>query len=351
MKKTVLTTLAVACLAIVVYIASGSSFNAKEHYIKSEITDGDKSKMDTISYMVGLDLGDALNNSIMPLWQTDYEVIMSTLKEVVNGAETIVAGDKEITKENILQHLNEFFTPEMQNKAMEASRDTTGTLKIYSTPEEQAFASKLFGAEFGFNITTSMNFPVQTYWILQGIEDVKNSSQKFDRQAIGQYFQNYFTNVMPGKYKKDSERWLTEIEQDGDVQKTATGIRYIILEEGDANTKAIADSDTVEVLYTGRTMDGNVFDSNVWVNIPAQRKEMIKLYQPNMENKDNPVKFPLDGVIKGWTEGMKLIGKGGKIILWIPDSLAYGERGTRGIPPHATLRFDVELLDVKTTQP
>ena len=53
------------------------------------------------------------------------------------------------------------------------------------------------------------------------------------------------------------------------------------------------------------------------------------------------------GVIKGWTEGMKLIGKGGKITLWIPSELAYGERGTgQDIAPNAALRFDVELLEV-----
>ena len=71
------------------------------------------------------------------------------------------------------------------------------------------------------------------------------------------------------------------------------------------------------------------------------------MYHPDQEGKDSPIEFPLNGVIKGWTEGMKLIGKGGKITLWIPAELAYGERGAgQNIGPNMALRFDVELLEV-----
>ena len=74
---------------------------------------------------------------------------------------------------------------------------------------------------------------------------------------------------------------------------------------------------------------------------------MIKTYQPDQVNKDNPIEFPLNRVIKGWTEGMKLVGKGGRITLWIPSELAYGEYGSgQNIGPNQALRFDVELLEV-----
>ncbi|MBQ5751781.1 MAG: FKBP-type peptidyl-prolyl cis-trans isomerase, partial [Bacteroidaceae bacterium] len=90
-----------------------------------------------------------------------------------------------------------------------------------------------------------------------------------------------------------------------------------------------------------------VFDSNRWNDMPAERQSMMEAYQPDQAGKDNPIEFALNQVIKGWTEGMKLIGKGGKITLWIPSELAYGERGTgRDIGPNEALRFDVELLDV-----
>jgi FKBP-type peptidyl-prolyl cis-trans isomerase len=84
----------------------------------------------------------------------------------------------------------------------------------------------------------------------------------------------------------------------------------------------------VEVNYRGTTIDGKEFDSS---------------YKRN-----ETVKFPLNGVIKGWTEGLQLIGEGGKIILYVPSELAYGERGGQSadIGPNAVLVFDVELIKV-----
>ena len=74
---------------------------------------------------------------------------------------------------------------------------------------------------------------------------------------------------------------------------------------------------------------------------------MISQYSPQEAGKDSPIEFALNQVIKGWTEGMKFIGKGGKIVLWIPASLAYGEKGAGdNIGPNEALYFDIELLDV-----
>ena len=83
----------------------------------------------------------------------------------------------------------------------------------------------------------------------------------------------------------------------------------------------------VKVHYTGKLPNGDVFDSSV--------------------ERGQPVEFPLDRVIAGWTEGLQLVKKGGKIELVIPPSLGYGEQGAGAqIPPNATLHFDVEVLDV-----
>ena len=88
----------------------------------------------------------------------------------------------------------------------------------------------------------------------------------------------------------------------------------------------------VKVHYTGTLVDGTVFDSSV------QRGE--------------PIEFPLNGVIKGWTEGVQKINKGGKIKLYIPYQLAYGAEGRPpSIPPAATLVFEIELLDFKDAPP
>jgi FKBP-type peptidyl-prolyl cis-trans isomerase len=83
----------------------------------------------------------------------------------------------------------------------------------------------------------------------------------------------------------------------------------------------------VRVHYTGKLIDGTEFDSSV--------------------KRGEPAEFPLDQVIPGWTEGIQKMNKGGKIKLYVPPHLAYGDDGRPGIPPGATLVFDVELLDIK----
>jgi FKBP-type peptidyl-prolyl cis-trans isomerase len=87
------------------------------------------------------------------------------------------------------------------------------------------------------------------------------------------------------------------------------------------------ESDIVTVHYTGTLLDGTKFDSSV--------------------DRGQPAEFPLNGVIKGWTEGLQLMKKGGKARLIIPSNLAYGGNPGGPIPPFSTLVFDVELLDIK----
>ena len=108
---------------------------------------------------------------------------------------------------------------------------------------------------------------------------------------------------------------------------TASGLQFKVIKKG-KGTRPKA-TDTVEVHYTGKLLDGTVFDSSV------ERGETIS--------------FPLNEVIKGWTEGLQLMKEGAKYEFIIPSHLAYGERGTPGGPigPNATLYFEVELVDVK----
>ena len=113
----------------------------------------------------------------------------------------------------------------------------------------------------------------------------------------------------------------------GELQKTESGLMYYDTVVGDGQQPA-GPSSTVKVHYTGMFNNGEVFDSSV--------------------ERGEPIEFRLDGVIRGWTEGVGSMKVGGKRRLIIPYQLAYGEQGRRGaIPPRATLIFDVELLDVR----
>ena len=110
------------------------------------------------------------------------------------------------------------------------------------------------------------------------------------------------------------------------VKTTSSGLQYLVLEEGKG--KSPKATDTVLVHYKGNLLDGTEFDSS---------------YKRN-----EPISFPLNGVIPGWTEGVQLMKEGGKVRLFIPSNLAYGSRGAGGvIPPDSTLVFDIELLKVQ----
>lgn len=125
--------------------------------------------------------------------------------------------------------------------------------------------------------------------------------------------------------KAAQDKYFAELDAKGETTKTESGLRYTILEAGSGPKPAPTDQVTVH--YTGRLTDGTVFDSSVERGEPAQ--------------------FGLNQVIAGWTEGLQLISKGGKIKLHIPSDIAYGDDGRPpSIPPASALVFDVELIGI-----
>ncbi|MCT4646289.1 MAG: FKBP-type peptidyl-prolyl cis-trans isomerase [Carboxylicivirga sp.] len=118
--------------------------------------------------------------------------------------------------------------------------------------------------------------------------------------------------------------FLAENAKKEGVQSTASGLQYKVMEEGTGASPQA--SDLVTVHYKGSLINGEVFDS-------SQGGE--------------PVSFPLNRVIPGWTEGLQLMKEGGKNVFYIPYELAYGERGAgQVIPPYSALIFEVELIKV-----
>ena len=147
--------------------------------------------------------------------------------------------------------------------------------------------------------------------------------------------QRILTELQRGLQQKASEKaaenkakgkqFLAEnLKNDKDVKQTASGLQYKVVKEGKgAKPKA---TDEVLVHYTGKLLDGTVFDSSV------QRGE--------------PISFPLNGVIAGWTEGLQLMREGSVYMLYIPSELAYGDGDNGAIPAGSTLIFEVELIKV-----
>ena len=126
--------------------------------------------------------------------------------------------------------------------------------------------------------------------------------------------------------KKAGDAYREENAKKEGVIVTESGLQVLITDPGTGRHPSA--TDTVKVHYTGKLIDGKVFDSSV--------------------ERGEPIEFPLNRVIQGWTEGMQMIGIGGKATLVIPPELGYGEAGAGNvIPPQATLVFDVELIDIK----
>lgn len=112
-----------------------------------------------------------------------------------------------------------------------------------------------------------------------------------------------------------------------EMKTTPSGLKYQVLNQG-TGTVSPKPTDTVNVHYHGTLLDGTVFDSSV--------------------QRGQPISFPLNGVIRGWTEGLQLMKVGDKFKFEIPPNLAYGDRSpSPKIPPNSTLVFEVELLGIK----
>jgi FKBP-type peptidyl-prolyl cis-trans isomerase FkpA len=175
-----------------------------------------------------------------------------------------------------------------------------------------------------FNLTGSELAIVQA-----GITDgTLGKEKKVDLQAympkINQLMQARASAVAATE-KKASEAYLAKAAAEKGAKKTASGLVYTETKAGSGDSPKA--TDTVKVHYTGKLTDGTVFDSSV------QRGE--------------PATFPLNGVIKCWTEGVQMMKVGGKATLVCPSDIAYGDQGRPPqIKPGATLVFDVELLEI-----
>lgn len=204
--------------------------------------------------------------------------------------------------------------------------------------------SYLVGVNFGYfikynNFGEDLNFAK----IKKGMTDFINAegdmnTPEFNKQLdinpdeMNQLFNSFISKrneYTAAVNKKEGEEFLSKNKMKDGVIVTESGLQYIIKENG--NDVKAGPTDTVYVHYTGTLLDGTEFDAT--------------------DKTKEPVKMMLNRVIKGWTEGMQLVGEGGKITLFVPDSLAYGPRNMGKIGPNSTLIFDVDVVKVGKTAP
>ncbi|TNC80345.1 MAG: peptidylprolyl isomerase [Oleiphilus sp.] len=191
-----------------------------------------------------------------------------------------------------------------------------------------------FGLMLGKRMTNDLpDLNVDTF--IKGVKDaVEGKAAMMTDEEIGQLLNEYQreqqqkqmeqVQQLSEENKKTGTAFLEENKNKEGVVTLESGLQYKIIKEG----KGIqpGPSDTVRVHYTGSLINGTVFDSSV--------------------DRGEPVSFPVNGVIQGWTEALQLMPQGSKWQLFIPADLAYGPNGNRSIGPNETLLFDVELLEV-----
>ncbi len=141
-----------------------------------------------------------------------------------------------------------------------------------------------------------------------------------EMQTVLNDFLSKKQTYLAAKNLAEGQEFLTKNALKDNVETTASGLQYTIEATG-ADYK-VAPQDTVTVNYKGTLIDGTVFDENQGIDFVANQ------------------------VIRGWTEGLGLLGEGGKATFYIPADLAYGERGNGSIAPNSVLVFDVEILRV-----
>jgi FKBP-type peptidyl-prolyl cis-trans isomerase FkpA/FKBP-type peptidyl-prolyl cis-trans isomerase FklB len=176
-----------------------------------------------------------------------------------------------------------------------------------------------------FNLT-----PEELELVKAGITDgVLKKPPRVEMQTYGPKLQALAKERAAGAAageKKSSEDFLAKAATEKGAKKTSSGLVYSEIKAGKGDSPKATDK--VKVHYEGKLIDGTVFDSSI--------------------KRGEPVTFPLNGVIKCWTEGVQLMKVGGKSKLICPSDIAYGDAGSPPtIKPGATLVFEVELLDIE----
>ncbi len=158
-------------------------------------------------------------------------------------------------------------------------------------------------------------------------EEVKETMTAFSHEMAAK--QKEAMKKLGEKNKQEGEAFLAENKKKEGVKTLPSGLQYKVITEGSGKTPKA--SDTVTVNYRGTLIDGTEFDSSY--------------------KRGQPATFPVNGVIKGWTEALQLMKEGAKWQIFIPSDLAYGDKGAGNvIGPNAALIFDVELISVKEAE-
>ncbi|MBD3615832.1 MAG: FKBP-type peptidyl-prolyl cis-trans isomerase [Gracilimonas sp.] len=207
--------------------------------------------------------------------------------------------------------------------------------------------SYALGYQNGMMLKTESIDEVDIHNYNAGLSDGLEGEELMSRDEVFKIINTYIQEISELKGAENLEKGQAFLEENKDkegVMVTDSGLQYKVIEEGDGESPSA--ENIVRVHYTGRLVDGTIFDTS--------RKDVAQandLYNAQREPYEG-AEFPLNRVIPGWTEGVQLMSEGAIYEFYIPSDLAYGAQAPRGssIGPNETLIFKVELLEVKPAE-
>jgi FKBP-type peptidyl-prolyl cis-trans isomerase len=219
---------------------------------------------------------------------------------------------------------------EARIKSLQAELEQLKKSKDVDLSDPVKRASYGMGVLIASNIKGQGADSINTDAFTAGVLDIfGNRALKIDQQQCNAEVQQYMTGVSERKAKRlraSGEKFLEANKLKPNIKVTASGLQYEVITSG-TGKQPTSPADRVTVHYTGKLVDGTIFDSSV--------------------QRGQPSTFGLNQVITGWTEGLQLMKEGDKWMFYIPYNLGYGERGKGAqIPPYSTLIFEVELIKV-----
>jgi len=300
---------------------------------KQKRQDSLTTEIDSVSYALGLDMANKIKmnfpNANEAAFINGYEEAADTANVKIE-----VAGIDNI--------LRKFFMKKQQEAAAKAADSTAVADEVVNTNTTTKLLSEYDSVSYALGLDMAMKMKpsfeeINDPLFVQGFKELGNEKVLLPLDGLDGILRTFFmerqqkqaeeqANKDFGQVKEDGIKFLEENKAKEGVIVTDSGLQYVVINEGN-DVHPIA-TDNVTVHYHGTTPDGTVFDSSV--------------------DRGQPASFALNQVIKGWTEGLQLMGEGAKYTFYIPQELAYGAnpRGGGPIQPFMPLVFEVELIKV-----
>ncbi len=293
-------------------------------------------EIDSVSYALGLDMSNKLKLNFA---EANDAAFVQGYKDASDSLNTAI---KSTDIDDILRT---FFMKKQQEAMLPDSLVVSDAEKIKSSGNAKNLINSVDSVSYalGLDMANKMkpNFSeVNGDLFVQGYSEAQDSTKVLlEEGSIDFILRTYFirrqkeiaekrANEQFGDVKEQGVKFLEENESADGVVTTESGLQYVVLTEGGENHPTATDNVTVH--YHGTTIDGTVFDSSV--------------------DRGTPASFGLNQVIKGWTEGLQLMGEGAKFKFFIPQELAYGANAPGGgqgvIKPFMPLVFEVELISI-----